>query len=310
MNEIQQKIKIGYFADGPWSHIAFQKIILDPAIQIQFICVRFDSVDPVLKNYSDTYQIPYFKVPNINSSDFLSVIDQFKCDLLVSMSFNQIFRQHILNVTPHGIINCHAGLLPFYRGRNILNWALINDETEFGITVHYVDLGIDTGDIILQRQFPIIEESNYDTLLKISYNECANILFDAIKLIQNNQVVRKKQIEIHKTGFYCGRRQAGDELINWNSKSREIFNFIRAICHPGPRATGFVKGLKVQINKAIFIKEAPVYIGFSGQVLNKTENGFIVKTSDSFIEIQDITVEKNAVLKVGDRFTSLKGDSL
>ena len=73
------------------------------------------------------------------------------------MSFNQIFRKDIINLTPIGIINCHAGKLPFYRGRNILNWVLINDEKEFGITVHFVDEGIDTGDIILQKTFPITD---------------------------------------------------------------------------------------------------------------------------------------------------------
>lgn len=63
------------------------------------------------------------------------------------------------------MINCHAGKSPLYRGRNILNRALINDEKEFGITVHYVDEGIDTGDIILQRVYEITDEENYATLL-------------------------------------------------------------------------------------------------------------------------------------------------
>ena len=75
-------------------------------------------------------------------------------------------------------INCHAGKLPFYRGRDILNWVLINDEKEFGITVHYMDEGIDTGDIILQRTFPITDEDSYKTLLERSYDECANILYN------------------------------------------------------------------------------------------------------------------------------------
>jgi methionyl-tRNA formyltransferase len=65
------------------------------------------------------------------------------------MSFNQIFKSEIINLPRLKTINCHAGKLPFYRSRNILNWVLINDEKEFGITVHYVDEGIDTGDIIL-----------------------------------------------------------------------------------------------------------------------------------------------------------------
>ena len=63
------------------------------------------------------------------------------------MSFNQIFDKELINIPPLGTINCHASKLPFYIGRINLNWILINDEKEFGITLHYVD----TGDIILQK---------------------------------------------------------------------------------------------------------------------------------------------------------------
>ena len=64
------------------------------------------------------------------------------------MSFNQILKKKIINLPHLKTINCHAGKLPFYRGRNVLNRVLINDENEFGITIHYIDEGIDTGDIV------------------------------------------------------------------------------------------------------------------------------------------------------------------
>ena len=126
-----------------------------------------------------------------------------------------------------------------------MNWALINDEKEFGITVHYIDEGIDTGDIILQRCFPITDGDDYATLLKVSHKACADILYDAIKHIQNGDSQRIKQETIHPVGFYCGRRGDGDEIIDWNQSSRKIFNFIRAICTPGPRATAYLNGSPV-----------------------------------------------------------------
>ena len=64
-----------------------------------------------------------------------------------------------------GTINCHAGKLPFYRGRNVLNWAIINGESEFGITVHFIDDGIDTGDIIKQKTYPISLNDDYKSIL-------------------------------------------------------------------------------------------------------------------------------------------------
>ena len=149
------KLNIGYFADGPWSHLAFQKLIKDQDIKISFICVRFDKEDKTLRNYCSDYGIDYLKHENINSKDFINSISRYECNLFVSMSFNQIFKKEIINLPRLKTINCHAGKLPFYRGRNILNWALINDEKEFGITIHFVDEGVDTGDIILQEIYQI-----------------------------------------------------------------------------------------------------------------------------------------------------------
>ena len=179
-----KKIKIGYFADGPWSHLAFEKLINDDSIEIKFIVPRNDTCDLTLKKFSKKYGIDYI-LTNINSSEFLEIAATYNCDLFVSMSFNQIFKSHIIELPKLGTINCHAGKLPFYRGRNILNWVLINDEKEFGITVHYIDEGIDTGDIIKQRCFEIKDDYDYNKLLDIAYVECSEILYDAIKEIQN-----------------------------------------------------------------------------------------------------------------------------
>ncbi|MCM8570492.1 methionyl-tRNA formyltransferase [Gramella jeungdoensis] len=294
-----EKIKIGYFADGPWSHKAFEIIADDNRIEIAFVVPRFDTQDETLLRYTEEFGIDYFKLNNVNSVHSLERISSYECDILVSMSFNQIFREDILNLTPLGIINCHAGKLPFYRGRNILNWALINDEKEFGITVHFVDEGIDTGDIILQRTFCITDKDNYGTLLQIAYGECANILYDSIKLFLDEKVNRIPQKLIDPIGMYCGRRSEGDEKITWQDSSRNIFNFIRAICDPGPQARTILNGKEIKINKARFIQEAPCYIGKPGQILSKTKNGYLVKTQNSFIEIMEV----NTKLKVGEVLT-------
>tara|TARA_Y100001935_G_C17309084_1_gene514486 strand:+ start:757 stop:1641 length:885 start_codon:yes stop_codon:yes gene_type:complete len=292
-------MNIGYFADGPWGHRTFEMINSDSNFNIKFICVRHDSSDPIFKNYCNNFQIDYLKVKNINSSNFIQKIKKYECDLFVSMSFNQIFGLEIINLPPKKTINCHAGKLPFYRGRNILNWALINDEVEFGITVHYMDKGIDTGDIILQKTYPISDSDNYSTLLKKSYEECPKLLLEAVNKIRNNEVEIIKQKDIHLTGFYCSQRKKGDEIIDWNQSSRSIFNFIRAICSPGPRARTFHGENEVFINQSEFLERAPKYIGLPGVVLNKNEDELLVKTKDSFIKILDW--ESNSFLKIGSR---------
>ena len=292
-----KKLKIGYFADGPWSHHAFEKIVNDERFDVRFIVPRTNTQDATLFNFSKKYNIDYFKLKNVNSITSLNKILDYDCDILVSMSFNQIFKKDIINLTPIGIINCHAGKLPFYRGRNILNWVLINDEKEFGITVHFVDEGIDTGDIILQKTFPITDLDSYKTLLNTSYYACANILYESLVQIAENNFERTIQKTIHPVGFYCGMRGEGDEIINWNNTSRDIFNFIRSISKPGPVARTFNNDKEVKVNNSNYYKDAPIYIGKVGQVLGKTENGFLIKTKDSFIEIFDI----EGKLRVGDK---------
>jgi methionyl-tRNA formyltransferase len=296
------KIRIGYLADGPWSHIAFEKIIQDELIEVVFIVPRSDTKDSTLKEFSQRHNIDYLHLVSINSSEFIETVKLKNIDLLVSMSFNQIFKADILRVPKIGVINCHAGKLPFYRGRNILNWALINDEKEFGITVHFVDEGIDTGDIIKQNVYKITDNDDYNSLLNVAYTECGNILYDAIKELQNGTNIRIPQSSIHPIGFYCGKREIGDEIVNWNQTTRRLFNFVRAINNPGPRATTSFKGNTVKINKAKMINQAPNYIGTPGQLLAKTSKGFLIKTLDSFFEIFEI--ESELKLRVGDKLGS------
>lgn len=295
-------MKIGYFADGPWAHRAFEKLISDNTIEIVFLTVRYDKRDSVLLNFAEKYQIPVEISENINSREFIERIKGYNAQLFVSMSFNQIFKSELINIPQYKTINCHAGKLPFYRGRNILNWALINDEKEFGVTVHYMDTGIDTGDIILQETYPITDLDDYGTLLEKAYVGCADVLYNAIKQIQAGKAVPVKQKDIDPVGMYCGMRQEGDEVIDWKQTSREIFNFIRAVAKPGPQAMSWVRGNEIKINKAKMIEGAHAYKNIPGQVIGKTDRGLLVKTGDTILEIVEYTCEVK--VKIGDRLLS------
>ena len=282
-----KKLRIGYFADGPWSHEALTKLLLDKSLEVVFVCARDDMPDPILKARAADIGLDFITHPNINSEEFLCWMIKYKCDLFVSMSFNQIFRRTLINLPPMKTINCHAGKLPFYRGRNILNWALINDEKEFGITVHYVDEGIDTGDIILQQCYPISDEDNYSTLLERAYEGCATNLYLAIKAVQDNKANPIAQNDIDQLGFYCSARKQGDEYLDWNQKSRDIFNFVRAICRPGPEARTSLDGMEIKIRKLQYLPNATSYKGIPGSVVGVELDAFFVKTSDSFVKVTE-----------------------
>ena len=296
------KINIGYFANGPWSHKTFVKLAKDPEVKISFICARYESKDETLKDLAKFHNIDYLKDKNVNSDKFISILKKYNCDLFISMSFNQIFKSKIINLIKYKIINCHAGKLPFYRGRNSLNWVLINDEKDFGITVHYVDEGIDTGDIILQKIFQITDSDNYETILKKAYVECANILYEAVSMFKKGNVNAYKQKELANTGSYFSKRIEGDEILNWNQTSREVFNFVRAICRPGPVARAFINLNEMKINKVELIDKVTNY-NYElkiGNVVDKANNSFIVKTKDNFINVTEFEFEEN--INIGDSF--------
>jgi len=295
------EISVGYFGDGPWSHRALEHLLGDPSILVEFVCARFDRPDPTLRAMAEAAGIDFLTHEKVNSDDFLGTIGRYQCDLFISMSFNQILRKRLFEYPQLGTINCHAGNLPFYRGRNILNWALINDEKEFGITVHYIDEGIDTGDILAQRLHPISDQDDYDTLLKRACSGCSDLLYETVKQLQTGKAVRTPQDAISPFGSYGSMRVAGDERLSWNQPSRDIFNFVRAICRPGPEARTFRGETEIKINRAEFLPGAPVYKGIPGAVVGVEPNGFLVKTADSYIRV----VEWSGIdrIRIGDRLT-------
>jgi methionyl-tRNA formyltransferase len=234
---------------------------------------------------ADELGIPFETVRNVNEPEFIDRIRRRAPDVNVSMSFNQILRRSILDSAGGGFINCHAGALPFYRGRNALNWALINGAEEIGVTVHYVDGGIDTGDIILQRFFAVGENDDYARVLDSAAELCATTLTEALSLIFDGTLTAVPQEGIHPVGMYCSRRRVGDEWIDWSWPSKRIHNFVRALAPPGPGARTFIGDEVIAITETRHIVGAPDYIDRPGTVVGRDGEGVTVKTGDSSIKV-------------------------
>ncbi len=294
-----KKINIGIFADGPWSHLTIIKLKKNKRVRISFICGRYKTEDKELKKISKKFNIDFLKIKKINSKNTLNNLRRYKCDLFVSMSYNQIFGNGFLKIPHLGTINCHAGKLPFYRGRSVLNWVLINGEKEFGITVHYVDTKIDTGDIILQKTYKIYSNDNYMSLLKKSYRRCCLILNQAINMIINNRAERIPQKLIDKKGSYFRKRKDGDEVINWNDKSENIHNFIRGLSFPGPIAQSHIGRKKIFIFSSRLIHVHKKFKKLNvGQIISLKNNSLNVVTQDNIIKITKWKYDGK--VKVGD----------
>jgi methionyl-tRNA formyltransferase len=107
------------------------------------------------RQLSDRYNVPMTGLANINAPDGLAHVRAFGPDIILSIRFGHIFKQEVLKIPTHGVINLHSGLLPAYRGILATFWSLLNQESEYGYTLHHIsDASIDTGDVIASAQFP------------------------------------------------------------------------------------------------------------------------------------------------------------
>ena len=282
-------IRFGYFGDGPWSHRALHTLLADPRFRLAFVVARFSRDEPTLRALAEAAGVPFLRPENVNSDAFLETVAPLAADLFVSMSYDQIFRGRLIRLPQLGVVNCHAGELPRYRGRNVLNWAIINGEDHFGVSVHYIDEGIDTGDLIRQRRVPIAPEDTYREVLEKAFVACAETLHAALGDIAEGRVTRTSQTG---PGFYCGMRRGGDEWLEWTWPAKRIHDFIRGIALPAPGARTVLQNSKGDVQLAVLrsrlVRDAPAYYGTPGEVIAVRSEGVVVKTGDSCLEIHEV----------------------
>lgn len=273
-------MRIALFGDGVWAVNCLNRLLQD-GHTVSAVVLRRNPTDLLLDTLARSNTIPVYSPNRVNSPDFVKTIRSLDPELNVSVAYDQIFRAPIIECPDLGFINLHAGKLPQYRGRNVINWALINNEREIGITAHFVDEGIDTGDILIQRSIPLEWDDYYGSVLEKVQNAFPDLLSDAILALTDGQHPIPQK---HLDGFYVGGRVDGDEWIDWSDTSLNIYNKIRAITRPGPGSRTTLNQQTLVVWRAHYDLDWPTYIGTSGEVVEFIPNvGVKVKTGDSTI---------------------------
>jgi methionyl-tRNA formyltransferase len=274
------------FGDGEWASSSLRRLADGPH-RVVGVVVRADPSEDSLEREARRAGIPVLQPPGVNDQEVLQAVAGWSPDLCLSIAYNQILRARMLAVAPLGAVNFHAGMLPFYRGRNVITWAILNGEEAIGLTAHFMDTGVDTGDIILQRSLPIGWTDDYGVILGRVVREMPSLVSEAVDAIACGRYQRRPQA--HLPGTYFGGRGPGDEWLDWSESSRRLHNKVRAIARPGPGARTLLGEETVLVWKAYYDPRWPTYIATPGQVVGRSRgDGVLVKTGDSTLLLQEV----------------------
>ncbi len=272
------------FGDGAWAAETLLALRNTPHRALGVVLRRQPS-DGSLGDAARELGVPVLQPGVVNDPPVLEQLRTWAPDLGLSIAYNQIFRRALLELPRLGLLNFHAGLLPFYRGRNVINWAIINGERDLGLTAHFVDEGIDTGDLLLQRRVPIGWTDGYGDVLCRAVRALPSLVIDALDLVAGGRYTRTPQ---PKTGTYFAGRSEGDEWLDWSDSSVNLHNKVRAITRPGPGARTLRGERRITVWRAYCDPEWPKYLATPGQVVGREEGGVLVKTGDSTLLLQEV----------------------
>ncbi len=225
--------------------------------------------------------------PNVPA--FVEQIRRLQPDLICSFYYRRLLGRTLLGLPRLGAINVHGSLLPKYRGRAPINWALVHGETLTGVTLHYMDEWADHGDIIAQRPVPIAVEDTALTLSRKLAAAARDVVRDAYPLIAAGRAPRVPQDHAAATRF--GRRRPADGLIDWGASAWRIYNLVRAVARPFPGAFTYWGGRHVFVWEARPPRERPSG-GSPGRVLGvNAARRLDVATGDGVLEIVRLQVD-------------------
>lgn len=232
------------------------------------------------------YNLPVYQPETVKDEEFIKLLNGFNADLFVVVAYGQILPESILNIPPLGCVNVHGSLLPKYRGAAPIQMAIVNGEEKTGVTIMYMEKGLDSGDMILKKELPIDKKDTYGSLHDKMCVLGADALIEALELMEKGEVKAEKQDDSLST--YASRIEKGNAQLVWERPSYQTVNTIRGF-NPVPGAFSFYKDEMMKIFEA---EEVQGYSGKPGEIVDvDIKRGITVKTGDSAILITQLQVK-------------------
>ena len=237
---------------------------------------------PPVKELAQKHGIPVLQFQRIKTPEGVAALKDIAPDIIVTAAFGQILSKEILDIPPMGCINVHASLLPKYRGAAPIQWAIINGESRTGVTIMYMDVGLDTGDIISMKEVVIGADMTGGGLYEQLADVGAQLLADTLKDIEAGTAKRTPQDDAQSSYFPPLFKELGQ--IDWTKPAWQIQNLVRAL-DPGIGAYAMVG------SEVIKIWRASVEPGTaeSGQiVLSDNKCGLLIGTGEGLLRVEEM----------------------
>lgn len=236
---------------------------------------------PPVKELAEKNAIPVYQPVKVRDPEFVDLIRELKPDVIVVVAFGQILPKTLLDIPPHGCINIHASLLPRYRGAAPLNWCIINGETETGVTTMLMDVGLDTGDMLLIQKTPLDENEDIASLHDRMAAMGAELLAETLDRLAAGDLVPHPQNSADSC--YAPMLKKEDGTINWHRDARSIHNQVRGLAvWPGACTTIGDQVLK------IFRTRVGNGSGAPGTVLQASKDHFEVACQSGSLFLQEM----------------------
>lgn len=226
--------------------------------------------------------IPVYQFEKIKAPEGVAALKDFAPDLMVTAAFGQLLSQENLDIPKHGCINVHGSLLPKYRGAAPIQWAIVNGEPVTGITTMMTDIGMDTGDILLKAETPILPDETYGELSDRLSHLGAELLKTTLEQLENGTLPREKQNEAEATK--CAMLKKEDGRLSYAS-AQALHNRVRGF-NPWPIAYGILEEAPVKIYRTRMTDVAPE--GAPGTLFGSEKQGLFLSCGDGAVEILEI----------------------
>lgn len=247
--------------------------VTHPASEHSYKAIWSESVEQLARDNG----IPVHLTERVDA-ETIDLVKSAEPDVIVVNSWYTWMPPELYTLPPHGTLNLHDSLLPKFTGFSPVLWALISGASEFGLTVHRMDDGLDTGDILIQRSLPIGPTDTGTDLVMRGLDLIPAAVRDALAALQAGTAVWRPQNKAERTYFH--KRSARDSLIDWSWPAEDLERFVRALSDPYPRAFTCYRGERIEVVQAR-VSEA-CYGGTPGRVIVQEGGGAVVCGPDAF----------------------------